>query len=115
MLNAMPAADWGAELALVDMYLQKDGRNCTSFFGSRVGSLARSSADVQRELQSIHGITVGISSALFSPSKVPHKKILARTGSPGQHRRRRVNSRSRPEKSRKTSATFRRGIIAQSC
>ena len=27
----MPAAHWGAELALVDMYLQKDGRNCTSF------------------------------------------------------------------------------------
>ncbi|TKA55772.1 hypothetical protein B0A53_02908 [Rhodotorula sp. CCFEE 5036] len=27
VLNAMPAADWGAELALVDMYLQKDGRN----------------------------------------------------------------------------------------
>ncbi|KWU46070.1 protein prenylyltransferase [Rhodotorula sp. JG-1b] len=27
VLNAMPAAHWGAELALVDMYLQKDGRN----------------------------------------------------------------------------------------
>lgn len=30
VLHAMPAADWAAELALVDMYLQKDGRNCTA-------------------------------------------------------------------------------------
>lgn len=116
VLNAMPAADWGAELALVDMYLQKDGRNCASFFGSRVGSLAHSSADVQSELQSIHGITVDISSALFSRRrKVPRKRTLARTGNSGPPRRRKVNSHSRREKSRKTSATFRRGIIAQSC
>lgn len=33
LLQTMPDADWGREMKMVDVSLQKDGRNCASFFG----------------------------------------------------------------------------------
>lgn len=30
MLETMPDADWGMEIKMVEMYLEKDGRNCAS-------------------------------------------------------------------------------------